>query len=117
MAAAIGKRSIELIEEEQLAQNSMNLGNYFLNQLREISSPIITEVRGKGLWIGIEIDTKIISGRELCKRLLTKGILSKETHDSVIRFAPPLVITKKEIDWALEIFNQVISEIQAEQKN
>ena len=83
----------------------------------KISSPIITEVRGKGLWIGIEIDTKIISGRELCKRLLTKGILSKETHDSVIRFAPPLVITKKEIDWALEIFNQVISEIQAEQKN
>ena len=85
--------------------------------MKEISTPIITEVRGKGLWIGIEIDTKIISGRELCKRLLTKGILSKETHDSVIRFAPPLVITKKEIDWALEIFNQVISEIQAEQKN
>ena len=95
----------------------MNFGNYFLNQLKEISSPIITEVRGKGLWIGIEIDTKIISGRELCKRLLTKGILSKETHDSVIRFAPPLVITKKEIDWALGIFNQVISEIHAEQKN
>ena len=117
LAAAIGKRSIELIEEEQLAQNSMTLGNYFLNQLKEISSPIILEVRGKGLWIGIEIDTKIITGRELCKRLLTRGILSKETHDSVIRFAPPLVITKKEIDWALEIFKKVISEIETEQQN
>jgi ornithine--oxo-acid transaminase len=117
LAATIGKRSIELIEEEQLAQNSMHLGNYFLNQLKEISSPIILEVRGKGLWIGIEIDTKIITGRELCKRLLTRGILSKETHDSVIRFAPPLVITKKEIDWALEIFKKVISEIETEQQN
>ncbi|SUZ50014.1 uncharacterized protein METZ01_LOCUS2868, partial [marine metagenome] len=71
LAAAIGKRSIEVIEEEQLAQNSMKLGNYFLNQLKEISSPIILEVRGKGLWIGVEIDAKIISGRELSKRLLT----------------------------------------------
>ena len=117
LAAAIGKRSIELIEEEQLAQNSMHLGNYFLNQLKEISSPIILEVRGKGLWIGIAIDTKIITGRELCKRLLARGILSKETHDSVIRFAPPLVISKKEIDWALEIFKKVISEIETEQQN
>jgi len=117
LAAAIGKRSIELIEEEQLAQNSMHLGNYFLNQLKEISSPIILEVRGKGLWIGVEIDTKIITGRELCKRLLTRGILSKETHDSVIRFAAPLIISKKEIDWALEIFKKVISEIETEQQN
>ena len=95
----------------------MNLGNYFLNQLRKISSPIILEVRGKGLWIGIEIDAEIISGRELCKRLLTKGILSKETHETVIRFAPPLIITKKEIDWALEIFKKLISEIETEQLN
>ena len=117
LAAAIGKRSLEIIEEEQLSQNSMNLGNYFLNQLREISSPIILEVRGKGLWIGIEIDAEIISGRELCKRLLTKGILSKETHETVIRFAPPLIITKKEIDWALDIFKKLISEIETEQLN
>ena len=85
--------------------------------MKEISSPIILEVRGKGLWIGVEIDAKIISGRELSKRLLTKGILSKETHETVIRFAPPLVITKKEIDWALDIFKQVILEIETEQLN
>ena len=83
LAAAIGKRSLELIEEEKLVENSKQQGSYLLEELKKIQSPIIKQIRGKGLWIGVEIDTKIINGRKMSERLLRKGILSKETHASV----------------------------------
>ena len=114
LAAAVGKRSIELIEEEKLIENSRVLGIYFLKQLEKITSSIILGVRGKGLWIGVEINTNIIKGRNFCERLLKKGILSKETHESIVRFAPPLVIKKEEIDWAVEIIGKTLSEIEDE---
>ena len=114
LAAAVGKRSIELIEEEKLIENSRVLGIYFLKQLEKITSSIILGVRGKGLWIGVEINTNIIKGRNFCERLLKKGILSKETHESIVRFAPPLVINKEEIDWAVEIIGKTLSEIEDE---
>ncbi len=95
LAAAIGKRALELLEEENLIENSRVLGEYFKNALIEMKSEIILDVRGKGLWIGVEIDSNYISGKELSNLLLKKGILSKETHETVIRFAPPLVITKE----------------------
>ena len=115
LAAAIGKRSLELIEEEKLVENSKQQGSYLLEELKKIQSPIIKQIRGKGLWIGVEIDTKIINGRKMSERLLRKGILSKETHASIIRFAPPLIIEKKEIDWAVHTFKETLKEIEENQ--
>ena len=112
LAAAIGRRSLELIEEEGLVENSNKQGTYFLEELKKIESPILKEIRGKGLWIGVEINTKIIDGRSICKLLLKKGILSKETHESTIRFAPPLIIEKKEIDWAVQTFKDTLKQIE-----
>ena len=112
LAAAIGRRSLELIEEEGLVENSNKQGAYFLEELKKIASPILKEIRGKGLWIGVENNTKIIDGRSICKLLLKKGILSKETHESTIRFAPPLIIEKKEIDWAVQTFKDTLKEIE-----
>ena len=112
LAAAIGRRSLELIEEEGLVENSNKQGTYFLEELKKIKSPVLKEIRGKGLWIGVEINTKIIDGRSICKLLLKKGILSKETHESTIRFAPPLIIEKKEIDWAVQTFKDTLKEIE-----
>ena len=114
LAAAIGKRAIELIEEEKLVENSMRQGTYFLVKLKGITSPIILEVRGIGLWIALEIDKNIVAGRNFCERLLRKGMISKETHDSTVRLAPPLVIKKREIDTALAIIREIISEIEIE---
>ena len=115
LAAAIGKRSLELIEEEGLVENSNKQGAYFLEELKKIESPILKEIRGKGLWIGVEINTKIIDGRSICKLLLKKGILSKETHESTIRFAPPLIIEKKDIDWTVQTFKETLKEIEENQ--
>ena len=112
LAAAVGKRALEVIEEEELVENSNQQGSYFLKELKKIESPILKQIRGKGLWIGVEIDTKIINGRNMCKHLLKKGILSKETHSSTIRFAPPLIIKKKEIDWALNTIKVALKEIE-----
>jgi len=111
LAAAIGKRALELLEEESLIENSRVLGEYFKNALIEMKSEIILDVRGKGLWIGVEIDSNYISGKELSNLLLKKGILSKETHETVIRFAPPLVITKDQIDWAINIIKETLKNI------
>ncbi len=115
LAAAVGKRALEVIEEEELVENSNRQGSYFLKELKKIESPILKQIRGKGLWIGVEIDTKIINGRNMCKHLLKKGILSKETHASTIRFAPPLSIKKKEIDWAINTIKEALKEIERDQ--
>jgi len=112
LAAAIGKRSLELLEEENLIENSRVLGDFFKNALVDIKSNVIKEVRGKGLWIGAVIDPNYVSGKDLSKLLLNEGILCKETHETVIRFAPPLVVTKEEIKWALEIITSVLTEIE-----
>jgi ornithine--oxo-acid transaminase len=112
LAAAIGKRSLELLEEENLIENSRVLGNFFKNALIDIKSNVIKEVRGKGLWIGVVIDPNYVSGKDLSKLLLKEGNLCKETHETVIRFAPPLVITKEEIEWALEIITTTLTQIE-----
>ena len=112
LAAAIGKRSLELLEEENLIENSRVLGDSFKNALNSINSRVITEVRGRGLWIGVVIDPNYISGKELSKLLLNEGILCKETHETVIRFAPPLVVTKTEIEWAVDVIKTVITRIE-----
>jgi len=110
LAAAVGIASIDVIIEEKLPERARELGEYFLNELKKIESPFIKEVRGKGLLIGVEIKEEYGTARPFCEKLATLGILAKETHEQVIRFAPPLVITKEEIDWALERIEKVLKE-------
>ena len=111
LAAAIAKRSLELLEEENLIENSRIMGDFFKESLINMNSSVIKEVRGKGLWLGVEIDPNFISGKELSEIFLNEGILCKETHETTIRFAPPLVIKKEEIEWALEIIKKVFTQI------
>ena len=82
-----------------------------INGLRRLNSPLIKDVRGIGLFVGVEIDPVLGTAREVCERLMHQGILSKETHDTVVRLAPPLTITRSEIDWALERFSTVLAEM------
>lgn len=105
LAAAVARASLEVLIEENMIENSYNLGKYFIDKLKQIKSKHIVEVRGKGLWIGVELD---IPARPYCEKLKDEGILCKETHEHVIRFAPPLVITKDIIDWACERIEKVI---------
>jgi ornithine--oxo-acid transaminase len=96
---------LNVLVEEKLVENSAELGQYFLEKLKTIKSPEIKEVRGQGLWIGIELKGK---ARPYCEALKELGILCKETHDHVIRIAPPLVITREEVDWAFARIRQVL---------
>ena len=111
LAAAIAKRSIELLEEDGLIENSRIMGDYFKESLLKLNSKIIKEIRGKGLWLGVEIDPDYISGKDLSKMCLDAGILCKETHETTIRYAPPLVITKEELDWGIDKIKKVFSKI------
>ncbi|MEK9196734.1 ornithine--oxo-acid transaminase [Ureibacillus sp. 179-F W5.1 NHS] len=106
LACAVSLASLEVLEEEKLTERSLELGNYFQEQLRSINHPTIKEVRGSGLFIGVELTEP---ARKYCEQLMGLGLLCKETHDYVIRFAPPLVITKEEIDWALEKIRAVFA--------
>jgi ornithine--oxo-acid transaminase len=105
LASAIGIAALEVITKERLPQRAYNLGNWFMQELKKINSPIIKEVRGKGLLIGVELKKK---ARRYCERLMGLGILAKETHHMVVRFAPPLVIKKKELQWALVRIKKVL---------
>ena len=108
LAAAIAVRALEVLEEENLVRHSFEMGEYFISKLRAIDSPHISLVRGKGLWIGFVLDRK---ARPYCEKLMAEGILCKETHEHIIRFAPPLVITKDEIDWAVGKIEKVVKEL------
>ena len=108
LAAAIAREALAVIVDEKLVENSENLGEYFIDQLSEIPSKHVKEVRGKGLFIGIELKHEAGGARRFCEALQDKGILAKETHDNVIRFAPPLIIDKDTIDWALPLIKEVL---------
>jgi ornithine--oxo-acid transaminase len=110
LAAAVGIAAIDVLIEEKLDERARTLGEYFMNQLREIKSDYVKEIRGKGLLIGVEIKREFGTARPFCEKLAQMGILCKETHEQVIRFAPPLVIEKEEIDWALERIERVLIE-------
>jgi len=101
MAAAIGIAALEVLEEEHLAERASELGSYFMGELRKIDAPVVKEVRGRGMLIGVELYPEAGGARRYCEMLQAEGILAKETHDNVIRFAPPLVIDKSDLDWAL----------------
>ncbi len=109
LAAAVARAALKVIREEKLAQRAAELGEYFVEQLSEIPSPHIKEVRGRGLLIGVELKPEAGGARRFCEQLKARGILAKETHDNVIRFAPPLVIEKDTIDWALPHIREVLN--------
>lgn len=106
LACAVSIASLEVLEEEKLADRSLELGEYFMERLQEIKSPKIKEIRGRGLFIGVELTEE---ARPYCERLKELHVLCKETHETVIRFAPPLTITKKELDFAIDRIKQILS--------
>ncbi|HSP21098.1 MAG TPA: ornithine--oxo-acid transaminase [Planococcus sp. (in: firmicutes)] len=106
LACAVSIASLEVLQDEKLAERSLELGEYFVGKLREIQHPSIKEVRGRGLFIGMELTE---AARPYCEKLKELGLLCKETHDTVIRFAPPLIISKEDLDWAIERIQKVFS--------
>lgn len=113
LAAAVGLEALNVLVEDGLVLHAEEMGNYLMQELKKIESPLITSVRGKGLLTGVEIDTDQISSRAFCEALANHGVLSKETHDTVIRFAPPLIITKPQIDWAIERIRETFYEFES----
>lgn len=111
LACAVARESLRVIKEEKMAENSAEMGNYFMEKLKKIKSKHIKEVRGKGLLIGIELNQNAGGARRFCEALKKEGLLCKETHETVIRFAPPLIIKRKELDWALKKIKKVFKEL------
>ena len=109
LACAVARMAVKVIIEEKMIENAASVGSYFLSQLKALKSPHIKEIRGKGLLIGIELVPEAGGGRRFCENLMKSGLLCKETHENVIRFAPPLIITKEDIDWAMEIIEPVLA--------
>jgi ornithine--oxo-acid transaminase len=112
LAAAVGLEALRVIEDEGLVERSRVLGHHMLERLRAIGSPILKEVRGRGLWAGAEIDPRFATARQACEALLAKGVLSKETHHTVVRLAPPLVISRDDLDIAIDRFAEVIKSLE-----
>lgn len=108
LAAAVGRAALKVIRDEHLVENAANMGEYFMAGLRAIPSPHVKEIRGKGLLIGVELKPEAGGARRFCEALMKKQILAKETHENVIRFAPPCIIDRKTIDWALARISEVL---------
>ena len=111
LGARVGLESIELLMEERLWERAAELGDHLQRRLRALQSPLVKDVRGRGLLIGMEIDPAFATARDVCERLLDKGILTKDTHDTVVRFAPPLIVEKADLDWAVEGIAAVLADI------
>ncbi len=109
LGAAVAREAIRVIVEENMIENSAHMGEYLLEQLAEIPSPHVKEVRGKGLLIGVELKKEAGGARRFCEALMDRGILAKETHQNVIRFAPPLIIKRAELDWAIPKIREVLN--------
>ena len=108
IACAVANASLDVLIDENLMENSTNLGKYFGDKLIAMNSPHIKEIRQAGLWIGVELHEEAGGARKYCEALMVEGMLCKETHVNTIRFAPPLVISKEEIDWALERIQKIL---------
>ncbi len=113
LAAAVGSAALDVLVEENLVSRAQEMGDYMHSALKKIKSHLITDIRGKGLLVGIVIDPRYYSAREICLRLLKRGVLSKETHGTVIRLAPPLIITREQIDVVITAITDVLAEAEA----
>jgi ornithine--oxo-acid transaminase len=111
LAAAIGHEALNILVEEDLPARSAAMGKYLLDELKALNSALISDIRGIGLFIGIEIDPSLASAREIVEQLMSRGLLSKETHETVVRLAPPLIITREQIDWSVNQIKEVLAEM------
>lgn len=114
LACAVGYEALCLLEEEHLDARSAELGAYLKEQFEKLQSPLIKEVRGLGLWVGVEFHKHHVSAREICEKMLLNGVLSKDTHETVVRFAPPLTITREELDFAIGAFQKTLRDMEKE---
>jgi ornithine--oxo-acid transaminase len=110
LGAAVARAALRVLVEEKMIENSAEQGEYFVEKLKTIEHPHIKEVRGRGLWIGVELTADAGGARHYCEALARKGMLCKETHENIIRFAPPLNITREDLDWAFERIQAVFAE-------
>jgi ornithine--oxo-acid transaminase len=106
----VARTALKVLIDERMIENAADLGKYFKDALASIASPHVREVRGKGFLIGVELVPEAGGARPFCEALQKQGILCKETHENVIRFAPPLIITREDIDWALKRIESVLTE-------
>jgi len=114
LASAVGLEALNVIVDESLSEKATQLGDHFRKELASFNSPLIKEIRGKGLLIGIEIDEKYANARQVCEKLMSNGLLTKETHETVVRFAPPLIITQSELDDAITIIKSTLKSLEQE---
>ncbi len=112
LACAVAREALKVIVEEKLAERSAELGHYFMQRLRTLQSKHVKEIRGRGLFIGVELHPEAGGARRFCEALKDEGLLCKETHEHVIRFAPPLVIGKEDIDWAFDKIKAVLEDLE-----
>jgi ornithine--oxo-acid transaminase len=111
LGVAVAREALRVLVEEDLPRHSAEKGEYFMQRLQAIDSQHVKEIRGRGLWIGIELNEAAGGARRFCEALQQAGLLCKETHETVIRIAPPLTISKEEIDWAAEKIEKVLTEL------
>ena len=112
LAAAVALEALNIIVDDDLPARSESMGAFLLGELRRIDSPLVKEIRGKGLFVGLEIDPAKGSAREVVERLMQKGLLSKETHETVVRLAPPLSISREQLQWALARIAEVLADLE-----
>jgi len=117
LAAAVALKALDLLIEEQLPERARDMGEHFMRQLRAIRSPLIREVRGRGLLIGVELERGPVSARMVCEGLLRHGVLSKDTHHTVVRFAPPLIVSRAQIDEAVAALRAVLTDLGTDLRN
>ena len=116
LAAAVGIAALDVLFEEHMIERSAEMGSHLLDRLATIKSPLVKEVRGKGLFVGLEVDSERINARDVVDRLLARGILTKDTHGTVVRIAPPLSIARDDLAWAVGEIRAVVAEIERDRK-
>jgi ornithine--oxo-acid transaminase len=116
LAAAVGRAALELLESEQLSQRAHEQGEHLMARLHGLKHPAITDVRGRGLLVGVQIDPSFASAREVCERLMGEGVLTKDTHHTVVRLAPPLVIEREQVDAAVDALQRVLLAIDTQKQ-
>jgi ornithine--oxo-acid transaminase len=112
LACAVAAKALEIMKRDKLALRSKNLGKKMLSEISKIKSPLIREVRGCGLWIGVEFEKKYLPARLVCEHLMEHGILTKETHETVVRLAPPLIISEKSLTHAIKIVEKIVKNLE-----
>jgi ornithine--oxo-acid transaminase len=114
LAAAVGYEALAVLEDEGLVERSRELGAHLMARLNAMRNSAVRSIRGRGLLAGVELDPIYATARAMCERLMAKGVLTKDTHETVVRLAPPLVIAREDLDWALDRLEEVLRDIEHE---